>query len=107
MHVVNSFEPPRTTLLAYRAFNGDRGISSSPGHLNFRATRTRLDAMAKVASGVPASWRTRWAGLVLREYVQDRPTGRSLRWHPGGGHHGPEPYWRVTSPELGRSEVIR
>ena len=25
-------------------------------------------------------------------------TGRQLRWHPGGGHHGPQPYWRVAGP---------
>lgn len=46
-------------------------------------------------------------GWVLREYDEHgSPTGRMLRWHPGGGHHGAGPYWRVTSPELGRSRVI-
>ncbi len=35
-------------------------------------------------------------GWVLREYgPKGEPTGRMLRWHPGGGHHGPYPYWRV------------
>ncbi|GAA1717743.1 RHS repeat-associated core domain-containing protein [Kribbella yunnanensis] len=24
-------------------------------------------------------------------------TGRNLQWHPGGGHHGPNPYWKVSS----------
>ncbi|GAB3952000.1 putative T7SS-secreted protein [Streptomyces sparsus] len=39
-------------------------------------------------------------GWVLREY-NDRgdPTGRMLRWHPGGGHHGSAPYWRVKGYE--------
>jgi hypothetical protein len=46
-------------------------------------------------------------GWVLRQYDADGlPSGRMVRWHPGGGHHGPEPYWRTTSPELGRSEAI-
>lgn len=34
------------------------------------------------------------------------PTGRMIRWHPGGGHHGPNPYWRVSSPEFGKSGII-
>ncbi|MFI0982000.1 putative T7SS-secreted protein [Streptomyces sp. NPDC021093] len=39
-------------------------------------------------------------GWVLREY-NDRgdPTGRMLRWHPGGGHHGEGAYWRVKGWE--------
>jgi hypothetical protein len=35
-------------------------------------------------------------GWVLREYTPGGDaTGRMIRWHPGGGHHGPDPYWRV------------
>lgn len=38
-------------------------------------------------------------GWVLRQY-DDRgnKTGPHIRWHPGGGHHGPDPYWRVIGP---------
>lgn len=47
-------------------------------------------------------------GFVFREYSKrGNPTGQMIRWHPGGGHHGPDPYWRVTSHTLGKSEVIR
>lgn len=36
-------------------------------------------------------------GWVLREYTEEgKPTGRMIRWHPGGGRHGPGPYWRVN-----------
>jgi len=46
-------------------------------------------------------------GWVLRQYDREGlPTGRMIRWHPGGGHHGPDPYWRVTSPGAGRSGAI-
>jgi hypothetical protein len=46
-------------------------------------------------------------GWVLREYLANgKASGRSLRWHPGGGHHGSNPYWRVTSSEAGKSGVI-
>jgi hypothetical protein len=46
-------------------------------------------------------------GWVLREYTPDgNPTGRMIRWHPGEGRHGPDPYWRVTSPEGGKSGII-
>ena len=38
-------------------------------------------------------------GWVFRQYTeQGNPTGLQLRWHPGGGHHGPGPYWRVKGP---------
>lgn len=46
-------------------------------------------------------------GWVLREYNSSgNPTGRMIRWHPGGGHHGATPYWRVTSSEGGKSGII-
>jgi RHS repeat-associated protein len=41
-------------------------------------------------------------GWVFREYLPNgKASGRMIRWHPGGGHHGPEPYWTVTSPQGG------
>ena len=47
-------------------------------------------------------------GWLLREYTErGQPTGRMIRWHPGGGHHGPDPYWRVTGGSYGKSEIIR
>lgn len=46
-------------------------------------------------------------GWVLRQYdASGNATGRLVRWHPGGGHHGTTPYWRVSSPEGGKSGVI-
>ena len=24
-----------------------------------------------------------------------------LLWHPGGGHHGPDPYWKVSRGDIG------
>src|SRR4030095_6352861 len=50
----------------------------------------------------------RGQGWVLREYTpQGYPTGRVIRWHPGGGHHEPEPYWCVSSGVGGVSEIMR
>jgi len=45
-------------------------------------------------------------GWLLRQYTDRGQTGRMIRWHPGGGHHGPDPYWRVTSGESGKSGRI-
>jgi hypothetical protein len=40
-------------------------------------------------------------GWVLREYLSNgEASGRMLRWHPGGGIHGPDPYWIVTQPNI-------
>ena len=37
-------------------------------------------------------------GWVLREYTRNgNETGRMIRYHPGGGRHGPEPYRRVMN----------
>lgn len=36
-------------------------------------------------------------GMILREYGDKGPTGRMIQWHPGGGHHGSQPYWKVSS----------
>ncbi|MEV4438376.1 putative T7SS-secreted protein [Streptomyces sp. NPDC049577] len=47
-------------------------------------------------------------GWVLREYTEGgEPTGRMLRWHPGGGHHGDGAYWRVKGWEGDLGGVIR
>ena len=29
--------------------------------------------------------------------MPDETTGRMIRWHPGGGRHGPSPYWIVNT----------
>ena len=47
-------------------------------------------------------------GWVLREYTtKGNPTGRMLRWHPGGGHHGSQPYWRVKGYNGDLGGIIR
>ncbi len=41
-------------------------------------------------------------GYTLRERnASGNLTGRYLQWHPGGGQHGPLPYWKVSSPQTG------
>jgi RHS repeat-associated protein len=38
-------------------------------------------------------------GWTLRQFGPNgQPTGWLVRWHPGGGHHGPHPYWTVACP---------
>lgn len=47
-------------------------------------------------------------GWVLREYTpRGGKTGRQIRWHPGGGHHGPESYWRVIDSQGDIGGIIR
>ena len=45
-------------------------------------------------------------GLVLREVVNGKLTGRIIQWHPGGGHHGPNPYWKVSTGTGGTLRVF-
>ena len=47
-------------------------------------------------------------GWVFRQYTgAGNPTGLQLRWHPGGGRHGPAPYWRVVGPNGDLGGIIR
>lgn len=42
-------------------------------------------------------------GLTIREVTSDGRnfTDRIIQWHPGGGHHGPYPYWKISSGKTG------
>ena len=62
------------------------------------------DVRLRLTGGIPSGWRVealgrgahQGQGFVLRQYTpRGAPTGQQIRWHPGGGHHGPDPYWRV------------
>jgi uncharacterized protein RhaS with RHS repeats len=44
-------------------------------------------------------------GLVVREVKNGKYTGRMIQWHPGGGHHGSHPYWKVSTPECGTIRI--
>lgn len=65
--------------------------------------------------GVPEGWRESrlgrgshaGQGWKLEEVTPDgKITGRQIRWHPGGGRHGPDPYWVFSSSEHGTTKVI-
>jgi hypothetical protein len=65
--------------------------------------------------GVPQGWREArlgqgshaGQGWKLEEVTPDgRLTGRQIRWHPGGGRHGPDPYWVFSSSEHRTTKVI-
>jgi hypothetical protein len=48
-------------------------------------------------------------GYVLREVLPNGEfSGRQIQYHPGGGHHGDSPYWRVSDggKVYGRSDII-
>jgi RHS repeat-associated protein len=46
-------------------------------------------------------------GLVLRETnASGQLTARMIQWHPGGGHHGPRAYWKISSPQHGTFRIF-
>ena len=107
-------------LLGYGALNAARGgaaiasvedILSNPELLSGK-TAAEVEELVGDSPG----WRVErlgrgtheGQGWLLREYDDaGNPTGRLIRWHPGGGQHGPDPYWRVSSPTGGKSGIIR
>jgi len=41
-------------------------------------------------------------GWTLRQRaISGEYTDQYLQWHPGGGHHGVDPYWKISSGPLG------
>lgn len=40
-------------------------------------------------------------GEAWREWRRGKKTHRVIFWHTGGGHHGPHPYWKVSSGLVG------
>jgi uncharacterized protein YukE len=45
-------------------------------------------------------------GMVVREMDSNgNLTGKMIQWHPGEGHHGAEPYWKVSSPQTGTIRI--
>jgi hypothetical protein len=43
-------------------------------------------------------------GVILREMIEGKLTGRFLQWSPGSSHHGNVPYWKFSS---GETKVLR
>jgi hypothetical protein len=41
-----------------------------------------------------------------REVIDGKETGRQIQFHPGGGHHGPDSYWKVSSGEHGVIRIV-
>ena len=73
------------------------------------------DVTLRLQGKIPSGWKIeslgkgahKGQGFVLREYgTKGGPTGRMLRYHPGGGHHGPGGYWRVIGHNT-KSGIIR
>ena len=77
--------------------------------------KTPNEVEKSIIHNLPSGWKKetlgkgskKGKGLVFREYTpKGNPTGQQIRWHPGGGHHGPDPYWRVINNN-GKSGIIR
>jgi hypothetical protein len=46
-------------------------------------------------------------GFILRETTESgKLTGRMIQYHPGGGHHGANSYWKVSTPESGTIRIF-
>ncbi|WP_223779371.1 hypothetical protein [Streptomyces sp. 135] len=58
--------------------------------------------------GLGGQSRSKGKGWVIREYNErGGTTGRMLRWHPGGGHHGDGAYWGAVGYNGDLGGIIR
>ena len=48
----------------------------------------------------------RGQGLKLTQMFGRKRGDRLILWHPGGGHHGPDPYWKVSSGITGTVRIF-
>jgi len=64
-------------------------------------------ASGKLIEAQSFNWRTAAPVCTLFEVRQGdgNLTGRIIQLHPGGGHHGPEAYWKVSSPKGGTVRI--
>jgi RHS repeat-associated protein len=76
-----------------------KGLSPNFSNIKNLAAQAgwRVESLSKGASA--------GRGLALREQVSGKLTGRVIFHHPGGGHHGPQPYWKVSSPQGGTVRI--
>jgi hypothetical protein len=102
----------RAASAAARQFSNVDEILANPSLLSGLRPE---DVIRMLGGRAPSGWQIetlgrgahKGQGWVLRQYTtQGNPTGRQLRWHPGGGHHGPESYWRVIDANA-KSGIIR
>jgi hypothetical protein len=73
-----------------------------------------LDEVRSILEGSPG-WEVRTLGRglnrgtgwrLLKVTPEGNPTGAYIRYNPGGGHHGPGPYWRVSDGRTKTPEPI-
>ena len=83
-------------------------IFGNPGVLK-NTTPTEVKALAQGEGwsvGTLGKGSQKGSGLIVRELgASGDPTGRMIQWHPGGGHHGAQPYWKVSSGPTGTVRV--
>lgn len=82
---------------------------------NFVSYRTSPETFLKRIGGVPDRWAQSGLGQgshagqgfkLAERNAAGALTGRQLRLHPGGGRHGPDPYWVFTSPTHGKIRIV-
>ncbi len=72
-----------------------RGLENTPLEVLNKLKNTQGWRLERLGQGTHAG-----KGYILRQYNEaGSRTGRMIQWHPGGGHHGAHPYWKVSSPE--------
>lgn len=93
--------------MAKRGIKSVEDILTNP---NLLENKTPKEIEIRLSESLPENWKVeklrkgsqKGNGWVMREYKKGYPfkqgneTGRVIRWHPGGGRHGTEPYWRVN-----------
>jgi RHS repeat-associated protein len=104
-----------TSLLAFaHAYVGTIPLTTEEIMENSNVLRGRTPESVQNEVGNTTNWQVeklgkgskKGQGWVLREYNnRGQSTGRVIRWHPGGGHHGPKPYWKVSNGSSVSGEI--
>ena len=100
-----------TALFGGSSINSIDDVMSNPNLLRGK-TPSRVEAVLRNTENWKVETLGRGSqkgnGWVLRQYnSKGNPSGPQIRWHPGGGHHGPKPYWRVIGNDGDIGGIIR
>ncbi|MES2275315.1 MAG: DUF6443 domain-containing protein [Bacteroidota bacterium] len=117
-YAISQWKDPVVVVGSLIAF-ADAGVRAVPLTVdevmdNPNALRGRTPENVEQRIGQTENWKVeklgkgskKGQGWVLREYNGNgQPTGRVMRWHPGGGHHGPDPYYKVSNGSTTSGEI--
>src|SRR5205807_25802 len=110
--ILAEFDAEQVSAEAYAQAPSPQDILNYPQILNDYTRKEDVGAI--IAKARRAGWQFgrlgrgahKGQGVILRELKNGKLTDRMIEWHPGGGHHGPKSYWKISSGKGGTVRIF-